>query len=157
MEKGDHWQHWATWVILNATHASVVAMVIRDKMRQVSRGFGFVTYENPIDAEEAVKHMDAKVRLRLRGSWIFTSFEFDSDAPEYETSEAGGTALLSQMRKWWWLHELENWAETGDWTANACTCGIDRQRNEGCFYLNKLMTPCTREPSRNRRCNSKCL
>lgn len=42
-----------------------VAMVIRDKVRQVSRGFGFVTYENPIDAEEAVKHMDAKVRLEL--------------------------------------------------------------------------------------------
>lgn len=40
-------------------------MVIRDKVRQVSRGFGFVTYENPIDAEEAVKHMDAKVRLVL--------------------------------------------------------------------------------------------
>ena len=42
-----------------------LAMVIRDKVRQVSRGFGFVTYENPIDAEEAVKHMDAKVRLVL--------------------------------------------------------------------------------------------
>lgn len=36
------------------------SMVIRDKMRGVSRGFGFVTYENPIDAEEAIKHMDAK-------------------------------------------------------------------------------------------------
>ncbi|XP_076453797.1 uncharacterized protein LOC143288971 isoform X3 [Babylonia areolata] len=36
------------------------AMVIRDKVRQVSRGFGFVTYENPMDAEEAVKHMDGK-------------------------------------------------------------------------------------------------
>lgn len=36
------------------------SMVIRDKVRQVSRGFGFVTYENPMDAEEAVKHMDAK-------------------------------------------------------------------------------------------------
>ena len=41
----------------------IAAMVIRDKVRQVSRGFGFVTYENPMDAEEAVKHMDGKVGL----------------------------------------------------------------------------------------------
>ncbi|PVD18589.1 hypothetical protein C0Q70_21139 [Pomacea canaliculata] len=35
-------------------------LVIKDKVRKISRGFGFVTYENPIDAEDAVQKMDGK-------------------------------------------------------------------------------------------------
>lgn len=37
--------------------------MIKDKVRKISRGFGFVTYENPIDAEDAVQKMDGKVRM----------------------------------------------------------------------------------------------
>lgn len=65
-------------------------MVIRDKVRQVSRGFGFVTYENPIDAEEAVKHMDSKVRLEpgvyccLCSCWIGLFVEPRTSPSEWE-------------------------------------------------------------------------
>ncbi|KAJ8030928.1 RNA-binding motif protein, X chromosome [Holothuria leucospilota] len=34
--------------------------IIKDKVSGLSRGFGFVTYENPADADDAVKGMDGK-------------------------------------------------------------------------------------------------
>ncbi|XP_071084868.1 RNA-binding motif protein, X chromosome-like isoform X4 [Haliotis cracherodii] len=36
-------------------------LIIRDKITNQSRGYGFITYENPLDAEDAVKGMDGEV------------------------------------------------------------------------------------------------
>lgn len=37
-------------------------LLIREKDTNQSRGYGFVTFENPIDSEDAVKALDNKVR-----------------------------------------------------------------------------------------------
>ena len=46
----------------------VSVLVIRDKITSKSRGYGFVTFENPLDAEDAAKGMEGTV------SWLFISF-----------------------------------------------------------------------------------
>jgi len=40
-------------------HFSV--LLKRDQQTNKSRGFGFITYENPADAKEAVKELDKQV------------------------------------------------------------------------------------------------
>ena len=49
-------------------------MIIRDKVTQTSRGFGFITFENPTDAEEAIKAMNSKVSTILT-ELIFTEIQ----------------------------------------------------------------------------------
>ena len=38
-----------------------LVLIVRDKITDASKCFGFVTFENPVDADDAVKGMDAQV------------------------------------------------------------------------------------------------
>ena len=45
-----------------ATLHFVSALLIKDKQTGQPKGFGFVTYENPADAEDAIAAMNGKVQ-----------------------------------------------------------------------------------------------
>jgi len=44
----------------------------RDQQTNKSRGFGFITFENPSDADEAVKQLDKKVCFYWKQMKIIT-------------------------------------------------------------------------------------
>lgn len=51
--------HQIIWLSFSIPNFSVI--VKRDKNTQQTRGYAFITFENPYDAEDAIKDMDKKV------------------------------------------------------------------------------------------------
>lgn len=46
-------------------HIFFTVIVKRDKNTQQTRGYAFITFENPYDAEDAIKEMDKKVSIHM--------------------------------------------------------------------------------------------
>lgn len=57
--------------LLNKISFCIVVTIIKDKISNSSRGFGFITFESPDDADDAVKGMDRTVSEKNNFTLIF--------------------------------------------------------------------------------------